>query len=134
MSPNESSSRDQLTEKAQSMAGDVSARMDDAKETVRNAARAAGARLDDGRSALADQMERAASRVQDNADGMSGGAGRDFVRGAADRIGSTADYLRSHDASRMMSDVETMVKNNPGPALLVAAAFGFVLARALARD
>jgi hypothetical protein len=26
------------------------------------------------------------------------------------------------------------VKNNPGPALLVAAAFGFVLGRALTRD
>jgi len=33
-----------------------------------------------------------------------------------------------------MADVETMVKNNPGPALLIAATFGFVLGRALSRD
>jgi hypothetical protein len=34
----------------------------------------------------------------------------------------------------MMADVETAVKNNPGPALLIAAAFGFLLGRALNRD
>ena len=34
----------------------------------------------------------------------------------------------------MVEDVETVVKNNPGPALLVAAAFGFLLGRAMARD
>jgi ElaB/YqjD/DUF883 family membrane-anchored ribosome-binding protein len=30
----------------------------------------------------------------------------------------------------MMGDVETLVKNNPGPALLVAAAIGFLVGRA----
>ena len=33
-----------------------------------------------------------------------------------------------------MADVETVVKNNPGPALLVAAVCGFMLGRALTRD
>ena len=33
-----------------------------------------------------------------------------------------------------MADVESLVKNNPGPALVVAAAFGFLLGRALSRD
>jgi ElaB/YqjD/DUF883 family membrane-anchored ribosome-binding protein len=34
----------------------------------------------------------------------------------------------------MASDVEAVVKNNPGPALLVATAFGFLLGRAMSRD
>ena len=35
---------------------------------------------------------------------------------------------------RMMADVESFVKSNPGPALAVATAFGFLLGRALSRD
>jgi ElaB/YqjD/DUF883 family membrane-anchored ribosome-binding protein len=34
----------------------------------------------------------------------------------------------------MRTDVESFVKSNPGPALAVAAAFGFFLGRALSRD
>ena len=49
-------------------------------------------------------------------------------------MSSTADYLRDADAGRLRGDVETMVKNNPGPALLVAAMFGFLVGRALSRD
>jgi len=59
---------------------------------------------------------------------------KELASAAADRFSTTADYVRTHDAKRMMADVETVVKNNPGPALLVAAAFGFVLGRALTRD
>ena len=34
----------------------------------------------------------------------------------------------------MAADVQRIVKNNPGPALLAAAALGFLLARTLSRD
>jgi ElaB/YqjD/DUF883 family membrane-anchored ribosome-binding protein len=34
----------------------------------------------------------------------------------------------------MMADIESVVKKNPGPALVVAAAFGFLLGRALSRN
>ena len=43
---------------------------------------------------------------------------KEFASAAADRLSTTADYMRTHDAKRMMADVETVVKNNPGPALL----------------
>jgi hypothetical protein len=33
-----------------------------------------------------------------------------------------------------MSDVESVVSKNPGPALLIAAAFGFLVGRAITRD
>ena len=59
---------------------------------------------------------------------------RNVARATADRLGSSAEYVRSHDAKRMMADVESFVKSNPGPALAVAAAFGFLLGRALSRD
>ena len=59
---------------------------------------------------------------------------QEFAHAAADRLSTGADYVRSHDASRMMTDVETVVKNNPGRALALAAAFGFIVGRALSRD
>jgi hypothetical protein len=34
----------------------------------------------------------------------------------------------------MMGDVETLVKNNPGPSLLAAALFGFLVGRAVSHD
>ena len=58
----------------------------------------------------------------------------EFASAAAERLSTTADYMRTHDAKRMVADVETVVKNNPGPALLAAAVFGFVVGRALTRD
>ena len=59
---------------------------------------------------------------------------REFATAAADGLSTTADYVREHDLNGMVGDVETVVKNNPGPALLIAAAFGFLLGRAMARD
>jgi ElaB/YqjD/DUF883 family membrane-anchored ribosome-binding protein len=53
---------------------------------------------------------------------------------AAERLSTTADYIRSHDPKRMLADVERVVMNNPGPSLVIAAAFGFVVGRALTRD
>jgi hypothetical protein len=59
---------------------------------------------------------------------------RHLARATANRLSTSADYVRSHNAKRMVADVETFVKGNPGPALVVAAAFGFLFARALSRD
>jgi ElaB/YqjD/DUF883 family membrane-anchored ribosome-binding protein len=83
----------------------------------------------------ADGLDTAASALQDRADDLPGGETvRKVARATADRLSTSADYVRSHDAKRMMADVETFVKSNPGPALAVAAAFGFLLGRALSRD
>jgi ElaB/YqjD/DUF883 family membrane-anchored ribosome-binding protein len=56
-----------------------------------------------------------------------------FANAAVERLSTTADYVRSHDGKRMLADVERVVKNNPGPALAVAAALGFVIGRTLTR-
>lgn len=63
-----------------------------------------------------------------------GGTVRNFARAAAQRLNAGADYVRSHDAKRMMADVRTVVTDNPGLALIVAAAGGFLVGRALSRD
>jgi len=98
-------------------------------------ARTATKTVDEGRSLAADRLENAASAVQERVGDLPGGQRvKEFASAAADRLSTTADYVRSHDAKRMMGDLETVVKNNPGPALLVAAVFGFVLGRSLTRN
>jgi hypothetical protein len=106
-----------------------------ARESISDMARAAGATAESGRVAAAERLAGAASTVRQHAGDIPGGPRvQEFANAAADRLSSTADYLRSSDATRMRSDVEAVVKNHPGPALLVAAMFGFLLGRALTRD
>jgi ElaB/YqjD/DUF883 family membrane-anchored ribosome-binding protein len=106
-----------------------------AAASMTDAAGDAVAVLDERRSTAADGLDTAASALQDRADELPGGdTVRHFARATANRLSTSADYVRSHDAKRMMADVETFVKGNPGPALVAAAAFGFLCARALSRD
>ena len=130
------------TESSNPMVADMKTTARDMTEGVRNAAasmtdaaRAASATFDDSRSTAADGLDAAASALHDRADDLPGGeAVRSVARATAGRLGSSAEYVRTHDAKRMMADVESFVKSNPGPALAVAAAFGFLLGRALSRD
>ena len=125
-----------------SLAADVRTAARDITEGAWNAAgamadagRDAAATLDDSRSMAADGLDAAASALHGNVTNLPGGETvRNVARAAADRLGSGAEYVRTHDAKRMMADVESFVKNNPGPALAVAAAFGFLIGRALSRD
>ena len=106
-----------------------------AAASITDAARDAAARIDDSRSTAADGLDAAASALHERAADLPGGETvRNVARATADRLGSSAEYVRSHDAKRMVADVESFVKSNPGPALAIAAAFGFLLGRAFSRD
>ena len=89
---------------------------------------------DEGRQTAAERLASAASAVRDRADELPGGPKvQQFAHAAAERLSTTADYVRSHDGKRMLADVQRVVKSNPGPALAVAAALGFVIGRTLTR-
>ena len=104
-------------------------------ERVRTSAGEAAAAIADSRSTAADGLDTAASALHDRADDLPGGdTVRNFARSTADRLSSSAEYVRRNNGKRMASDAETFVRNNPGPALVVAAAFGFLLGRAFSRD
>ena len=120
---------------ADTTARDLTQRARNAAASMTDAADDAAAAIDESRSTAADGLDTAASALHDRADDLPGGEPiRSFARATADRLSTGADYVRSHDAKRMMADVETFVKSNPAPALVVAAAFGFLLGRALSRD
>lgn len=110
-------------------------RANDIKESMSDMARTATQTVDDGRQTAAERLGSTASAIRDRADQLPGGPKvQQFAHAAAERLSTTADYVRSHDAKRMLTDVERVIKNNPGSSLVIAAAFGFVLGRALTRD
>jgi hypothetical protein len=55
-------------------------------------------------------------------------------RAVSDTIAKGGEYLESHQLSGMGSDLTTLIRNNPVPALLIAAGVGFLLARACSRS
>jgi ElaB/YqjD/DUF883 family membrane-anchored ribosome-binding protein len=110
-------------------------RVSNIKESMSDTARTASESIDEARQTAAERLGSAASAIRDRADNVPGGARvQQFAHAAAERLSTTADYMRTHDTKRMLADVERIVKNNPGPSLVIAAAFGFVIGRALTRD
>jgi ElaB/YqjD/DUF883 family membrane-anchored ribosome-binding protein len=106
-------------------------------ESAADAARHASAKVQDAGAAAVDGLAGAASSVRQKAGeylGASAPRVQEFADAAAKRISATADYVRNSDTDRVKADVETMVRNHPGPALIAAAAVGFLLGRALSRD
>jgi ElaB/YqjD/DUF883 family membrane-anchored ribosome-binding protein len=114
---------------------DLSERAAQMKDRLSSMARTAIDTIDERRSIAADGLETTASTLHERADRLPGGERvSGFAHAAADRLSTTADYVRTHRVNRMMNDVETLVKNNPGPSLALAALFGFFVGRALSRD
>ena len=114
---------------------ELSERVSRMKDRVSSIARTAADTVDSRRATTAAGLEAAASTLHDRAERLPGGDKlSDVAHAAADRLSTTADYVRTHDVNRMKTDVKTLVKNNPGPSLLVAAAVGFLLGRAITRD
>ncbi len=91
--------------------------------------------IDQGRQTAAGGLESASSALHERADNLPGGEKvASAAHATADALGSTADYIRENDLQSMMQDVQKLVRNNPGPALLTAAALGFLIARTFSRD
>lgn len=126
---------DTLSDTAQGVKDRVSDAASAAKQRVSETGRQAADKIDEKRGPAADALEGAASTIHEKAESLPGG---DTVRGvahsAADTLESTAGYIRQHDVKAMLSDVEDIVKRNPGPSLLIAATIGFLIGRAFRED
>jgi ElaB/YqjD/DUF883 family membrane-anchored ribosome-binding protein len=55
------------------------------------------------------------------------------VQRAAKSVGDAAQYVHEHSAKDMAEEVQRMVRRNPGAALVVAAAVGFLFGRYMHR-
>ena len=92
-------------------------------------------KIDEKRGAAASGLESAAGALRERADALPGGERvANAAHATANAVGVAADYVRETDVKAMMTDVQRLVKNNPGVALLTAAALGFLIARPFSRD
>lgn len=136
--PGSSTSGD-ITDRMSDTAQNVKDRVTDAAATARqkvsDAGRQATDKIDEKRGPAADALESAASSIHQKAEELPGGETvRSVAHSAADKLETTAGYIREHDVRAMLSDVEDIVKRNPGPSLLIAAAIGFLIGRAFRED
>ena len=107
--------KDQVGEKAAQAKDAV---VDFGRKTVEN--------IDAQRGPAAGTLDQTASVLHEQANRVAGAA-----RATADRLHATADYVRNQDVKAMAKDVEDLIRRYPGPALAIAAAVGFMTARAL---
>ncbi len=106
-----------------------------AKQRISEAGKQATDKIDEKRGPAADALEGAASTIHEKAESLPGGETvRGVAHSAADTLESTAGYIRQHDVKAMLSDMEDIVKRNPGPSLLIAATIGFLIGRAFRED
>jgi len=93
-----------------------------AKESLdRNFQNAAGA-LSGAASAIRNRMPQGEGRVS----GIAGAT--------ADKLDSTARYMREHNTTDLYHGVESWAKRSPGTALGIAAGVGFLLGMTMKRD
>jgi len=102
---------------------DVASRM---TGTVKDFSKRATDKIEDTRSAAANGFEFAASAVHGGGKKVAGAAHL-----TAEKLRTTAAYLRNHNSQGIWEDVEQAVKQNPGITLVVAGMIGFMLGRAL---
>lgn len=97
-----------------------------------NAPRAQDPLLDGGRSArgaVADGIDSVASRIS------TGGAHvADGARAAADKMESSATWLRDTSGRDMLNSFEAMVKAHPGRTVVGAVVLGFLAGRMIRGD
>jgi ElaB/YqjD/DUF883 family membrane-anchored ribosome-binding protein len=98
------------------------------KDRTQEFGRAAVNKIEENRISAAGALHNAASSLHDNAAKLPNGP--DMAHSAAEKVDAVAGYLQGHDTKQMMADVETVVKRNPGPSLLIAGALGFLIGRA----
>lgn len=133
--PNNVTSYDSTADKPSTVGEKLSDTAAQVKDKVSDLGRAAAEKIDENRDAAASGLERTASAIHQKADRLPGGERvSGLAHDTAEKLSSTAEYVREHDVNRMMVDVETLVKNNPGPSLLAAAVIGFLAGRALRNE
>ena len=110
---------DNAETRAQEFGDELGSELESASRQVRRGFVRAGAHLDDG----ADKLKEG---IRHTSDGV-----RSAGKRASDVISHSSAYLRTNGAKDMIDDVEGLVREHPGKALLAVAAIGFLLGRSL---
>jgi ElaB/YqjD/DUF883 family membrane-anchored ribosome-binding protein len=95
------------------------------KDKVTDFGRATADKLNENRHSTANGLDKAAAALHVGGDKVS-----HVAHATAEDLSATAEYVRGHDLKKMMGDVGKLVKDNPVPSLLLAAAIGFLAGKA----
>lgn len=89
-------------------------------------------KLDSAREPVADALDTAANTVK-RYSSTGGDRLEEVALSTAEWLGCAAGYIRGHDLREMAGDGREMVRRNPLPSLVCAAAAGFLLGTMLVR-
>jgi len=99
-------------------------RADQAREAVADFGRKTVEDIDAQRGPAAATLDHSAAALHQQANTLAS-----VGHATADKLQTTADYVRTQDVKAMAKDVGQLVRRYPGPALAIAAAAGFIAAR-----
>ncbi|MEP6934704.1 MAG: hypothetical protein ABI988_12300 [Nitrospirota bacterium] len=106
---------------------EISSGVTSAKNTVADLGRSAAQKIDEQRTGAASGLDSAAATLRAGVDHLPGGQKvSHLAHEAADKLTTTADYVRQHDVNDMVADV--------GPSLLAAVALGFLVGRSFSHN
>ena len=129
MTPTNNNPADTAADAVRSLGDKVSDAASQMKNKVNDMSRVAAEKLEGTRTAAASGLDSTASALHQGGERVTG-----LAHSTADKLSSTAEYLRSHDVKGMMDDVEQVVKKNPGPSLLAAGVIGFLVGMTMRRS
>lgn len=118
----------QFVERAKEMGGQFADKASGAVQGARKMTENLGERAGDALHTMGSSMKSAGESIREALpqSGMLGAASSRI----ADTLDSTGRYFEQHNFANIGEDLTGMVRRNPIPALLCAAAVGFLLARA----
>jgi ElaB/YqjD/DUF883 family membrane-anchored ribosome-binding protein len=126
---------DTLNDTAQNVKDKIGDFASTAKQTGSDVGTQAMDKVEEKRGPAADALQNAASTIHAKEEDLPGGETvRSVAHSAAEQLEATAGYMRAHDVRAMISDVEEVIKRNPGRSLLIAAATGFLIGRVFRED
>lgn len=103
-------------------------------DRIQDAADTATSGMEGGGGGAAETMKSAADYIGEKVGNLPGSESvHRTATAAAESVSAGADYLRDADINRMAADLEDLVRQNPGPSLLVAGVLGFLIGRAMSR-
>jgi len=80
--------------------------------------------IDSTREPIANTLDKSASTLHETGESAARAA-----HATADKLQSTARYVRQNDLQAMVGDIKDLAKEYPGPCLAAAVAVGFLLGR-----
>jgi hypothetical protein len=106
------------------MKEEIAGKVSDAKEKVADFRRKAVDQIDSRREPVANTLDTTASALHQQGENAA-----DVAHATANKLESTADYLREHDVKAIMGDVKDIAKRYPGQCLAAAVLVGFFVGR-----